>query len=99
MTLQGLLNKRVRTAEGLDLGRISSFRTRCEGPELVITHLCVGLAAWIHRLHLHGAWRWLGRAVPDLDIPWDAIAAVDHDVRLKPGWNRARGGDDHVSRA
>jgi hypothetical protein len=99
MTLQGLLNKRVRTAEGLDLGRIYSVRARREGPELVITHLRVGLAAWIHRLHLPGAWRWLGRTVPDLDIPWDAIAVVEHDVRLKPGWHRARGADDRVSRA
>jgi sporulation protein YlmC with PRC-barrel domain len=97
MTLQCLLNKRVRTAEGSYLGRLYSFRARREGPELVITHLRVGLAAWVHRLHLHGARRWLCRAAPDLDIPWEAIAAVDHDVRLVQGWERTRCGGEALS--
>ena len=90
MTLQSLLNKRVITADGACLGRIYDFRARREGPNVVVTHLRVGVAAWGHRLHLHGVLRWLLSAAQEMDIPWEAIAAVGTHISLKPGWDCAR---------
>ncbi len=90
MTLQTLLDKRVLTADGACVGRIFDFRAVREGREIRITHLCVGAAAWIARLRLPGALRRLFALAPGMQIPWEAIAVVDRDVRLKPAWDRAR---------
>jgi sporulation protein YlmC with PRC-barrel domain len=90
MTLQSLLDKRVRTADGACVGRIYDFRARWEGQEIVVTHLRVGVAAWIARLRLQGPLRWLGGAAQGMEIPWEAIASVDRDVHLRSPWDRAR---------
>jgi sporulation protein YlmC with PRC-barrel domain len=90
MTLQTLLDKRVLTADGACVGRVYDFTAIRDGREIRITHVCVGVAAWIARLRLPGALRWLFRLAPGFRIPWEAIARVDRDVHLKEAWDRAR---------
>jgi sporulation protein YlmC with PRC-barrel domain len=90
MRLQTLLHKQVIAADGVPVGRVYNFQARREGQGVVITHLRVGAVAWLGRLHLQGLlYRLLG-AAKEMDIPWEAIATVDQDVRLKPEWDRAR---------
>jgi sporulation protein YlmC with PRC-barrel domain len=90
MNLQALLDKHVITADGVDLGKIYDFRAKRDGAAIVMTHIRVGGGAWVERLRLRGVLRRLLRDIPELDIPWEAIAAVDQTVQLAPGWDRAR---------
>jgi sporulation protein YlmC with PRC-barrel domain len=90
VTLQTLMNKPVRTADGKRVGRIHDFGARWDGETILVTHLRVGASAWIERLRPPGALRWLFQLTPGMDLPWEAIDAVDREVRLKPGWDRAR---------
>ena len=90
MTLQTLLNKRVLSSDGSDLGRIYDFRARRDAQDVLVTHIRVGAAAWIGRLRLPRPLRWLLRSAEQFDIPWEAIRAVGDDVQLDQGWDRAR---------
>ena len=90
MRLQMLLHKQVIAADGVPVGHVYNFQARREGGEIVLTHLRVGAVAWLGRLHLHGLLYRLAGAAQEMDIPWEAMAAVDQDISLKPGWDRAR---------
>ena len=90
MNLQTLLNKPVRTADGLDLGRIYDFRARREGNEILVTHIRVGAAAWIARLRMTGWLRRLFSSAKEFDLPWEAIATVGDQVQLGSGWDMVR---------
>jgi sporulation protein YlmC with PRC-barrel domain len=90
MTLQALLNKRVLTGDGHSIGHVYDFRARSDNSTIHITHIRVGMAAWVSRLGLHRGFGWLLRGMQLCDIPWEAIAAVDSTVNLKPEWDKAR---------
>lgn len=90
MTLQTLLNKRVVADDGAYMGKVFDFRARCQGPEVVVTHIRVGVATWVGRLRLQGWLRRLFSEARELELPWEAIGAVEDDIRLKPGWDRVR---------
>jgi sporulation protein YlmC with PRC-barrel domain len=90
VTLQSLLDKRVLTTDGDSLGRVFDFRARREGSEIRVTHIRVGIGAWIARLHPYGGVRRLFGSAPGLEIPWEAVASVDQEVRLEEGWDRTR---------
>jgi hypothetical protein len=67
-------------ADSVCLGCLYDFRARGEEPEVVVTHVRLGGAAWAHRLHLDVIGRWLLRTAGELDLPWEAIAAVETRV-------------------
>lgn len=90
MQLQTLLNMRVLSEEGECLGKIYDFRARQAGNDVLITHIRVGAAAWVGRLRLPRALRDLLKSAQEFDIPWEALETVEADVRLGPGWDRAR---------
>src|SRR5437763_12892530 len=90
MTLQTILNKRVVASDGHVIGLVYDFRARSDDDDIYVTHICVGAAAWVFRLGLQRAFGRLVRGVQLLDIPWEAIAAVDSTVNLKPEWDKAR---------
>jgi sporulation protein YlmC with PRC-barrel domain len=90
MTLQTILNKPVVTSNGDVLGHVYDFRARFDDDGIYVTHMRVGAAAWVFRLGLQRVCRRLVRGMPLLDIPWEAIAAVDSAVTLKPEWDKQR---------
>ena len=90
MTLQSLIGKPVVAGDGGRIGRIFSFRGERRGGNILVTHFRVGLGAWMERLWPSGGLRHLFARHPPLEVPWEAIASVDRDVRLKPEWTEAR---------
>lgn len=96
MTLQTLLNKKVITADGKCLGKIYDFKAATEGSDIIITHIRVGMVAWLVRLGIPG---WLKRRDLEqhgFDLPFEAIASVDSAVRLKEGWDWTRCTTCHI---
>jgi hypothetical protein len=90
MTLETLLNLRVVTDDGAEIGKIFDFRARRQGGDVIVTHILVGAAAWVGRLRPPGWLRWLFGRTHEFELPWVAIDSVDRQVRLRPGWDRAR---------
>ena len=90
MTLQTMLNKPVVASDGAVIGHVYDFRARADDEDIYVTHIRVGAAAWVFRLGLQRAFRRLVRGMQLLDIPWEAIAAVDAAVTLKPAWDKQR---------
>ena len=89
MTLLAILDKRVVASDGYVIGRVYDFRALSDNGDIYITHIRVGAAAWIVRLGLQRAFRFV-RGMQLLDIPWQAVATVDTAVKLKPEWDKAR---------
>jgi sporulation protein YlmC with PRC-barrel domain len=90
MTLQSLIGKRVHSSDGTCLGHVFAFRGERDGSDLRVTHLRVGLGAWIERLWPHARVRRLFTRQTPLELPWEAIESVDREVHLKGGWNVVR---------
>jgi sporulation protein YlmC with PRC-barrel domain len=88
MTAHELLNKRVHASDGACVGRIFDFRGRWDGTQLLITHVNVGVRSWLARLGMQNALKTF-RLARELELPWEAIAAIGKHVQLGPGWDRA----------
>lgn len=90
MTLQSILNRKVRAADGCCVGHVYDFTAKKIGHDIRITHIHVGAAAWIDRLGLGALLhRWLCWHA-GYELPWEAIESVDKEVRLREDWDKAR---------
>jgi hypothetical protein len=89
MTLQSILDRKVRAADGWCVGHVFDFIAKKVGHEIRITHIHVGAAAWIDRLGLGALRRKLHRNA-GYELPWEAIGSVGEEVRLREGWDKAR---------
>jgi hypothetical protein len=90
MTLQSLIGMRVRSGDQRRLGRIFGFRGERSGPDILVTHVRIGVAAWLEMLWPHRWVRRLWTRHAPLELPWEAISRVDREVELRPEWDEAR---------
>lgn len=78
VTVYDLLGRAVHDADGHSLGRVYDVVAEAEGQELRVRALLVGPGTWLSRF----GWT---RGRTGVEVPWDAIAELSPQIRLRRG--------------